>query len=277
VLTIIGPALASCGEGVLAPHGPIGRAELTILGNATAIMLAVVVPVILLTLAFAWWFRAANRRARYLPDWEYSGKIELIVWWIPALVVLFLGGIAWTSSHDLDPPREIQSAEAPLDIEVISLDWKWLFIYPNEGIASVNRLVIPTGRPVHFHLTSSDVMNSFFVPELGSQIYTMPGMTTQLNLRADRTGVYKGFSAQFSGDGFSDMRFELSAVAQDQFPAWIASAKAQGQILDIAAYRALAEPSKAVAPFTYAAVAQGLFETISAGKADSLHSMPPEQ
>jgi hypothetical protein len=135
-------ALGGCSEGVLAPHGPIGKAEAVILYDATGIMLAVIIPVILLTLTFAWWFRAGNTRARYLPNWEYSGRIEMITWSIPALVILFLGGIAWIGSHDLDPPQPIESATTPLDVEVISLDWKWLFIYPNQGIASVNRLVV---------------------------------------------------------------------------------------------------------------------------------------
>ena len=147
--------LASCREGVLDPHGPVGQAERVILYDATTIMLAVVVPVIILTLAFAWWFRAGNRRATYRPDWEYPGTIELIVWAIPALVILFLGGIAWIGSHELDPPKPLASAASPLEVEVVSLDWRWLFIYPRERIATVNRLVVPTGVPVHFRLTST--------------------------------------------------------------------------------------------------------------------------
>jgi cytochrome o ubiquinol oxidase subunit 2 len=261
------PLLASCSEGVLSPHGPIGASELTILYDATAIMLAVIVPVILLTLAFAWWFRVNSTRARYLPNWEYSGRIEMIVWSIPTLVIVFLGGIAWIGSHDLDPPRPIESATAPLDVDVVSLDWKWLFIYPREGVASVNRLVVPVSTPVRFRLTSASVMNSFFVPELGSQIYTMPGMTTRLNLQADQPGAYRGLSAQFSGDGFSDMRFEVAAVSADQFAAWAAAAKSQGPALDAAAYDELARPSKAVAPLTFSRVAAGLFDAISAGQA----------
>ena len=270
-LAVMAVPLASCGEGVLAPKGPIGGAELTILFDATAIMLAVVIPVILLTIGFAWWFRAGNVRALHLPDWEYSGRIEMIVWSIPALVIIFLGGIAWIASHDLDPPRPIASVAAPLDVEVVSLDWKWLFIYPDQGIASVNRLVVPVGVPVRFRLTSATVMNSFFVPELGSQIYTMPGMTTRLNLQADEAGSYRGFSAQFSGDGFSDMRFELTAEPADQFETWIETARAQGQTLDAAAYDALARPSKAVAPMTYPSVEPGLFDTISAGRPSADH------
>jgi cytochrome o ubiquinol oxidase subunit 2 len=264
--------LAACNEGVLAPRGPIGKAEAVILYDATSIMLAVVIPVILLTLAFAWWFRAGNAKARYLPNWSYSGRIEMITWSIPALVILFLGGIAWIGAHDLDPPQPIVSATTPLDVEVVSLDWKWLFIYPNQGIASVNRLVVPVATPIRFRLTSSSVMNSFFVPELGSQIYTMPGMTTQLNLQADQAGVYKGLSAQFSGDGFSDMRFEVTALPTDQFAGWVESVKAQGRTLDPAAYGALAQPSKDVAPVTYARVTQGLFETISTSQASANRS-----
>jgi cytochrome o ubiquinol oxidase subunit 2 len=268
--------LTACGEGVLAPKGPIGESELTILFDATAIMLAVVIPVILLTMGFAWWFRAGNSRARYLPDWEYSGRIEMIVWSIPALVIVFLGGIAWISSHELDPPRPIESAAAPLDVEVVSLDWKWLFIYPSEGVASVNRLVVPVGTPVRFRLTSGSVMNSFFVPQLGSQIYTMPGMTTRLNLRADKPGTYQGLSAQFSGDGFSDMRFDVTAIPADQFATWIKSARGQGGALDVAAYDALARPSRAVAPTTYARVATELFDAIAAGPTMAGSSMHTE-
>ena len=151
--------------GVLDPQGPIGAAERLILLNATVIMLAVIMPVIVLTLGFAWWFRAGNTRARYLPDWEYSGRIEMVVWSIPALVIVFLGGMAWIGSHDLDPPKPLASATArPLEIQVVSLDWKWLFIYPEQGVASVNRLVVPAGTPLHFSITSAGVMNSFFVP-----------------------------------------------------------------------------------------------------------------
>jgi cytochrome o ubiquinol oxidase subunit II len=239
-------------------------------------MLAVIIPVILLTLVFAWWFRDGNTRARYLPNWSYSGRIEMIVWSIPALVIVFLGGIAWIGSHELDPPQPIVSAKTPLDVDVVSLDWKWLFIYPNQGIASVNQLVVPVATPIRFRLTSSSVMNSFFVPELGSQIYTMPGMITQLNLQADESGVYKGLSAQFSGDGFSDMRFEVTALPADHFLGWVESVKTQGRTLDSVAYDALAQPSKEVAPVTYAGVTKGLFETISSGNASANHSSHQE-
>jgi cytochrome o ubiquinol oxidase subunit II len=249
-------------SGVLDPHGPIGAAERTILLNATVIMLAVVIPVILLTLGFAFWFRAGNRKATYLPDWSYSGGIEVVVWSIPTLIVLFLGGIAWIGSHDLDPPRAIAADIAPINVEVVSMDWKWLFIYPDLHVASVNRLVAPVGAPISLRLTSASVMNSFFVPQLGSQIYTMPGMATRLNLLADRVGSYPGLSAQFSGSGFSDMRFEMAAVAKEDFEKWIAAAHAGGGALDVQGFSALAKPSAAVAPMTFGAVAPDLFENV---------------
>src|SRR5271168_1305095 len=216
-MTSVAILMTSCNEGVLDPRGPVGNAERVILYNSTAIMLAVIIPVIVLTLVFAWWFRARNSQARYRPDWEYSGRIEMIIWSIPALVILFLGGIAWTGSHDLDPPVPLKESTAPLDIEVISLDWRWLFIYPHEGIASVNRLVVPAGVPLRFRLTSTTVMNSFFVPQLGSQIYAMPNMVTRLNLQADQPGTFEGLSAQFSGDGFSDMRFDVMSTGSEAF------------------------------------------------------------
>ncbi len=254
--------LAGCSEGVLDPHGPVGTAEKTILLNSLGIMLVIVIPTILATLGVAFWYRASNTKARYLPDWEYSGRIELIVWSIPAMVVLLLGGIAWVGSHDLDPPKPLASPVKPIHVEVISLDWKWLFIYPDQGIASVNRLVVPTGTPVSFRLTSATVMNSFFVPQLGTQIYTMSGMTTRLNLLADRPGRYQGLSAQFSGDGFSGMRFTYDAVSQARFDSWVSAARGQGPSLNPAGYAALARQSENVAPFTYRAVTAGLFDTV---------------
>jgi cytochrome o ubiquinol oxidase subunit 2 len=257
--------LSSCRKGVLDPHGPVGTAERLMLYDATAIMLAVVIPVILLTLGFAWWFRAGNRFARYRPDWEYSGRIEMITWSIPALVILFLGGIAWVGSHQLDPPRALKSDSAPLEVQVVSLDWQWLFIYPGQHIASLNHLVLPTGVPVRFSLTSNSVMNSFFIPQLGSQIYTMAGMTTHVNLQADQQGTYRGISAQFSGEGFADMRFDVDAVSGTGFQAWVSDVRASSQVLDAPAFAQLALPTPAKGTAIYADVSAGLFETIAAG------------
>jgi cytochrome o ubiquinol oxidase subunit 2 len=216
----------------------------------------------LATLAFAWWFRASNTRARHLPTWSYSGRLELIVWSIPALVVFFLGGIAWIGSHLLDPARPLSSSAKPLEIQVVSLDWKWLFIYPEQGVASVNDLVAPAGRPLHFQITSASVFNVFFVPRLGSEIYSMYGMTTQLNLQADRPGIYHGLSAHFSGDGFSDMAFDLRAVTPEQFAAWAGATSASGPVLDEAAYRTLLTQSSNLKPYTYRAVQRDLYGDI---------------
>jgi cytochrome o ubiquinol oxidase subunit 2 len=248
-------------SGVLDPQGPIGAAERLILINATVIMLAVIVPVIVLTLGFAWWFRAGNTKARYLPDWEYSGPIELVVWSIPALVIVFLGGMTWISTHQLDPAKPLVSDKKPIEIQVVALDWKWLFIYPEQGVASLNRLPVPAGTPLHFTLTSAGVMNSFFVPQLGSQIYAMGGMATRLVLMADNPGTYVGRSTQYSGGGFSDMRFDVVAMEPAAFDAWVQQTKGGGGTLDPPEYAKLVRPSSAVPPKTFGSVAPKLFET----------------
>jgi cytochrome o ubiquinol oxidase subunit 2 len=255
--------VASCRRaGVLDPQGPVASAERLILFNATAIMLVVVLPVILLTLAFAWWYRASNKRAVYWPNWSYSGHIELVVWSIPAMVVILLAGVAWTGSHLLDPARDLKSDVKPIRIEVVSLDWKWLFIYPDLEIATVNQLVVPTETPVEFLLTSATVMNSFFVPQLGSQIYTMPGMTTRLNLLADRPGDYPGLSANFSGDGFSDMRFLVHAVPAAEFSNWRVRASVEGAVLNADTYSQLARAGVDTQMQTYRSVDPNLFDRI---------------
>jgi cytochrome o ubiquinol oxidase subunit II len=261
-LVLIGAMLGGCSEGVLDPKGPIASAQRLILFNATGIMLAIVIPTMLATLAIAFWFRSSNSRANYLPEFNFSGRLELLVWSIPIMTVLLVGGVAWVGSYDLDPPRPIASDVKPLKVQVVSLDWKWLFIYPEQGIASVNQLTIPVGTPVSFELTSSGVMNSFFVPQLGSQIYTMAKMVTRLNLKADHPGKYRGFSAQFSGDGFADMYFTADAVPADQFAQWVAATRNTGTALDAQTYIDLAKPSKAVQPFTYRDVAPDLFSGI---------------
>ncbi|HEV7607186.1 MAG TPA: ubiquinol oxidase subunit II [Steroidobacteraceae bacterium] len=252
-----------CEHGVLNPAGPVSHAERLILFNALAIMLAIVVPTIVCILAFAWWYRAKNTRATYAPQWAYSGRLELLVWSIPALVVLFLSGIAWTGSHELDPAKPLRPEVEPLEVEVVALDWKWLFIYPEQRIASINQLVTPVGRPVHFRLTASSVMNVFFIPQLGSEIYAMNGMVTQLNLAADRAGTFPGIAAHFNGDGFSDMTFDTEAVTADEFSRWMTSAQAQGPVLDEATYRGLLKQSAKVPPHTYRDVTPGLFDHIA--------------
>jgi cytochrome o ubiquinol oxidase subunit 2 len=254
--------LGGCSEGVLDPKGPIASAERLLMINSTAIMLVVVVPVILATLGFAWWYRSSNSRAsRSLSD-DYEGRVEFVIWSIPALIVILLGGVIWIGSHQLDPRAPIPSNADALRVDVVALDWKWLFIYPDQGIAAVNELVIPAGTPVSFRITSATVMNSFFIPQLGSQIYAMGGMETHLNLLADAPGEYPGFSAMFSGDGFSDMRFIAKAVPAADFASWIKAARGAGSALDAAGYAALAKPSTAVPPTTYPSVETNLFQHI---------------
>jgi len=254
--------LTACQPAVLDPKGVIGIAEKTLLIDSLAIMLAIVVPTIAATLGFAWWFRASNTRAIYLPDWEYSGRIELIVWSIPLLTIILLGGVAWIGSHDLDPAKPLPSDTPPLEIQGVSLDWKWLFIYPNQRVASVNQLVVPAGVPLHFSLTSASVMNAFFIPQLGSMIYTMNGMTTQLNLQADAPGTFRGLSSHYSGDGFSDMHFDVRAVPAEQFAAWIDATRSTGPSLDAQSYAALARQSVNATPFTFGEADPDLFEQI---------------
>jgi cytochrome o ubiquinol oxidase subunit II len=269
VVMISAVLLGGCAEGVLDPKGPVAVAERQILFNALGIMLAIVIPVILATIGVAYWFRASNERARYRPDFAYSGRLEMLVWSIPAMTVFLVGGVAWVSSHDLSPRKPIVSTVKPLRVQVASLDWKWLFIYPDQGVASVNRLTIPVGTPVSLELTSSGVMNSFFVPQLGSQIYTMAGMITRLHLQADHPGTYRGFSAQFSGDGFADMHFDADAVPDAKFAQWLDAARSAGPELDARSYADLAKPSAAVAPFTYRSVAPGLFGSITVSEMQS--------
>jgi len=251
-------------KGLLDPQGVIAKAQLLLLGDATAIMLAVIIPVIVMTLAVAWWFRASNLRARYRPDWEYSGRVEFVTWSIPALVILFLGGLTWVSTHQLDPPRPIASATPELEIEVIALDWKWLFIYPDHGIATANRLIVPTDTPLRFRITSADVMNSFFVPQLGSQIYAMPRMENVLYLQADAAGTYGGLSANYSGAGFSKMRFDVVAVDADRFDAWIDATKDRPLELNAITFALLAQPSTLDGPLAFSHVAPGLYDAVLA-------------
>jgi cytochrome o ubiquinol oxidase subunit II len=254
--------LTGCQTALLDPHGPIGQDEKTILIDSLAIMLAIVIPTIAATLGFAWWYRASNKRAHYLPDWSFSGSLELVVWSIPVMVIILLGGVTWIGSHSLDPATPLPSKEPPLEIQVVSLDWKWLFIYPVQGVATVNQLVVPANATLHFTLTSASVMNTFFVPQLGSMIYMMNGMATELNLRATDPGTYRGISGHYSGDGFSDMHFEVRAVPSDEFASWVDSVHGNGPGLDDAAYTALAAQSANLPPATFGAVERGLFRRV---------------
>jgi cytochrome o ubiquinol oxidase subunit 2 len=260
-LSILG--LSACARSILDPVGPVGADDAQILIDATLIMLAIVVPTILLAFWMAWKYRASNTKAEYLPYWSYSGRIEAVVWSIPILTILFIGGVIWIGSYKLDPFRPLPSKTPALEVQVVSLDWKWLFIYPQEGIATVNQLVVPAGRPVHFSITSASVFNAFFIPRLGSMIYAMPGMVSQLNLQADRPAVLFGQSSHFSGDGFSDMQFEVKSVAPAEFATWAQSVHSAGPMLDQAAYAGLARQSQHVTPSTYSGVDPQLFHAVA--------------
>jgi cytochrome o ubiquinol oxidase subunit II len=275
--TVVGLSLLACGcnRGILDPVGPVAAAEKQILINSTAIMLAIIIPTMIATIAFAIWFRRGNTKATYRPDWEYSGAVEMVVWAIPALTVMLLGGIAWISSHQLEPSKPLKSNVPAINVQVVSMDWKWLFIYPDQGIATVNQLVVPAGTPVSFKLTSATVWNTFFVPQMGSMIYTMPNMVTRLNLEADRQGVFPGRSAHFSGDGFPGMEFNVQSVSPQQFAAWVQSARGSGQVLDGRSYAQLSQPSSYVKPMTFSAVAPGLFDAIVANRAPPNPVPPP--
>ena len=263
-------ALAACKSAtVLDPQGPIGAANETLLIDSLAIMLAIVVPTIVAVFGFAWWFRASNRRAVFRPDWVYSGRIEIVVWSIPLMTIILLGGVAWIGSHDLDPAKPLASNRPPLEVQIVSLDWKWLFLYPREGVASINQLVIPAATPVHFTLTSASVMNAFFIPQLGSMIYTMNGMATQLNLEADTPGSFLGLSSHFSGDGFAGMHFDVRAVPNDQYASWIDAARKSGPGLDAAHYADLAKQSADVPPTAFRLADPGLFDRIA------MQALPP--
>ncbi len=222
---------------ILDPQGPIAAADKTILIDSIAIMLAIVLPTIAAIFAFAWYFRQSNTRAFYWPDWKYSGRLELVVWSIPAMTIILLGGVAWIGSHQLDPAKPVAGTGQGVTIQVVSLDWKWLFIYPDQRIASVNTVTVPVGAPLHFQLTSSSVMNVFFIPQLGSMIYTMNGMVNRLELRADEVGNYQGLSAHFSGDGFPDMLFDVHVVSEPEFASFASNAVKADRVLNSETYK----------------------------------------
>ena len=249
---------------VLNPKGPIADAERGLLIDAFSVMLIVVVPVIVMALLFAWRYRASNRNARYAPTWAYSAKVDAVVWLVPALIVIAVGVLVWRSTHKLDPYREIASDVPPLDIQVVAQDWKWLFIYPEQGIAVVNQMAIPAGRPISLRITSDTVMNSFYVPALAGQIYAMAGMQTRLQMLANAPGKFVGRNTQYSGGGFSDQFFEVLATAPADFDAWVAKAKQAPAKLDAAAYAKLAEKSRLVPIAYYSAVEPRLFDSIIA-------------
>ena len=236
--------LSSCSRlPLLDPKGPIGATERFVILVAIALMMIVVVPVVVMVFWFSRKYRASNIQAAYMPKWGRSGKIEWVIWLVPVIIVSILGTLIWITTHRLDPYEPVDSGVAPLRIEAVSMDWKWLFIYPDLGVATVNRLVFPVHVPLEFRLTSDTVMTSFFIPRLGSQIYAMAGMQTRLHLLADYPGVYAGQNQQFSGRGYAEMNFEAIATSAEEFQRWLRQTRQSPDKLDLVRYRELAKPS----------------------------------
>ena len=260
---IVAAFLSGCSKMALwDPKGPVAADEKQLIITSTLLMLIVVIPVIVLTLWFAWHYRESNTKATYTPNWSYSHRIEAVCWGIPICIILVLGTITWRTTHELDPFRPLDSKVKPLEIQVVALDWKWLFIYPEQHVASINEIAIPTGVPINFKITSDTVMNVFFIPQLGSQVYAMAGMQTQVNLLADEPGVYDGLSANFSGAGFPNMTFKAHAVSQEGFDAWVAKARTSPTKLGIDAYKELSKPTEKAPVQYFASVEPMLFPAV---------------
>lgn len=263
--------LAGCDSVVLHPAGDIAAQQGRLVVDSTLLMLLIILPVMALTVLFAWRYRASNKDATYTPDWDHSTQLELVIWAAPLVIIIALGAMTWLSTHTLDPFRPLARLDAqrplpadvkPLEIEVVALDWKWLFIYPEQHIATVNEVAAPVDRPVKFRITASSVMNSFYIPALAGQIYAMPGMETQLNAVINKAGDYEGFSANYSGAGFSDMKFRFHGLAGRDFDAWVQQNRASGQRLDRDGYLALAAPSTREPVRRYADVDPALYHAI---------------
>lgn len=254
--------LGGCKWTLIDSKGQVGIDERNLIYIATGLMLLVVIPVIVMALVFAWKYRASNKEATYTPEWAHSTKIELVVWGIPLLIIIALGYVTYVSTHHLDPYRPLESEHKPVTIQVVALDWKWLFIYPEQGIATVNKIVFPANVPVNFRITSDSVMNSFFIPQLGGQIYAMAGMQTQLHLIANENGEFDGISANYSGAGFTGMKFKAVATSQADFDAWVSEVKSAPKQLDATTYEALAKPSEKNPVELYSSYVPNLFQTI---------------
>ena len=257
--------LSGCNMVLMNPKGAIGVEQRTLIITAIALMLIVVIPVIFMAFAFAWKYRASNKDAKYSPNWSHSNKIEAVVWTIPIIIIAILGTITWKTTHELDPFKPIVTDKKPMTIEVVSLDWKWLFIYPEQGIATVNELAFPKDVPVEFKITSNSVMNSFFIPQLGGQIYAMAGMQTKLHLIGNEAGKYDGISSSFSGRGFSGMKFTaIVTPTEGDFDQWVAKVKESSNTLNATSdFNKLAEPSENNPVEYFSSVKPNLFkETI---------------
>ena len=263
--------LSGCNTVLLNAPGDVAAQQGRLIMVSTVLMLLIIVPVIALTLLFAWRYRQSNKEATYTPEWAHSTALELVIWAAPLLIIIALGAVTWISTHTLDPYRPLRRIDAarvvgddvkPLVVEVVALDWKWLFIYPELGIATVNELAAPIDVPISFKITGSSVMNSFFIPALAGQIYAMPGMETKLHAVMNKAGVYDGFSANYSGAGFSNMRFKFHGMTGADFDRWVQSAKAGGNTLGREAYLQLEKPSEREPVRRYASVTPDLYERI---------------
>ena len=264
-------ALSGCDWIVMKPHGDIAQQQAELIVTSTLLMLLIIVPVIALTLFFAFRYRQSNAEATYEPDWDHSTRLELVIWGAPLLIIIALGAITWISTHKLDPFRPLDRISEskplpadvkPMEVYAVSMDWKWLFIYPEQGIATVNELAAPVDRPIRFRLTSTTVMNTFYVPALAGMIYTMPGMETQLNAVINNAGIYDGLSAHYSGSGFSGMRFKFHGLSNEDFAAWVEKNKAGGNALTRADYLKLEQPSTKDPVQRFASVEPGLWGAI---------------
>jgi cytochrome o ubiquinol oxidase subunit 2 len=264
--------LAGCDLLVLHPFGAVAQRQAHLIVVSTVLMLLIVVPVLAMTLFFAWRYRAANTDAIYRPDWDHSTGLELLIWSAPLLIIIALGAVTWINTHTLDPYRPVQASQKggpdaadcanPLLVEVVALDWKWLFIYPELGIATVNELAAPLNVPLRFQITASSVMNSFYVPALAGQIYAMPGMQTELNAVINHVGTYEGFSANYSGAGFSGMHFKFYGMSREDFDQWTRRNRAEGALLGRDEYLQLVKPSEREPVHRYARVEQDLYRSI---------------
>lgn len=259
--------LSGCEHVVLMdPKGSIGVEQRGLIITSLLLMLIVVIPAILMTIFFAWKYRESNTKAKYTPDWDHSNKIEFVVWTVPLVIIIILGVITWRSAHELDPRAAIPAPNGDgktMTIEAISLDWKWLFIYPEQGVASINQVVFPANVPIKFKVTSYTVMNSFFIPQLGSQIYAMAGMNNKVHLIANHIGHYQGISSNYSGLGFSGMKFTAEATTEQEFSAWLAKTRQSPLVLNsMSDFEQIAKPSENNPVEYFSSVKPGLYQDI---------------
>jgi cytochrome o ubiquinol oxidase subunit 2 len=262
LVVLIAGLLSGCHLAVLEPHGLIASEEKRLILLAFFLMMLIVVPVIIMTVVFAWRFRASNKKSDYQPEWSHNTWLEIIWWGIPCILIVILATITWRSTHQLDPYRPLEHPTPPIRIQVISLEWKWLFIYPDLDIAVLNYLEIPKDTPIDFFVTSEAPMNSFWIPQISGQIYAMEGMQTQLHVLADKVGEYRGLSASFSGDGFSEMTFTTKVVTKEEFNNWVHKVKFANNHLNDSKYRHLVKPSTDDGVIYFSSAESGMFGNI---------------